>query len=122
MKLCIPVVEEKGTESKISEHFGSAPGFLLFDTETETVTYIANWNQHHSHGQCHPLKVLAAHSPDAVVCGGMGKGAVATLHASGIKTYLGKGLTAKDVIAEFNAGRLEELTVHHACGGHGGCH
>jgi len=34
MKLCIPISEDRGLDSPICGHFGSAPAFLLVDTET----------------------------------------------------------------------------------------
>lgn len=121
MKLCIPVLEDKGLDSRISEHFGSSPFFLLFDSESKAANCIANSNQHHSHGQCQPMHVLAGYKPNAVVCRGMGQGAVAKLNAAGIKTYLGKGQTARELIDEFTAGRLPVLTPDKACAHHGHC-
>ena len=67
MKLCIPVIEDKGTDSKICNHFGSAPFFVIYDTEAKSTVFVANLNQHHSHGTCHPLNVLSNYQPDSVV-------------------------------------------------------
>ena len=119
MRLCIPVIEEKGIESRISDHFGSAPFFLIFDTDAKSAVHVANSNQHHDHGKCSPMSVLSAYRLDAVVCVGMGRGAIAGLNAAGVKTYLSKGCTAGEVIDRYEAGALAELSVNEACGRHG---
>ena len=121
MKLCIPVIEDKGSDSKVSAHFGSAPFFLIFDPDTKSTDYVANSNQHHSHGMCQPLSLLSGYKLDAVVCSGMGGGAIAKLNASGIRTYRGSSATVKEIIDDFVAGKLPELTPEGACAGHG-CH
>ncbi len=59
MKICVPTVGQKGLEEKVSEHFGGAPYFTITDTATDQTESIPNQNQHHSHGQCHPLGQLA---------------------------------------------------------------
>ena len=121
MKICIPTVGGKGLEEKISPHFGSAPTFTLVDLENSQVEVLVNDNQHHAHGTCHPLAALSGKAVDAVVCGGMGRRAVAGLNAGGVKAYLCAEGTVADVIRNFKAGAISELTQEGACAGHG-CH
>ena len=42
MQICIPVVEDKGLQSRVSAHFGSAPAFMIVDTESGACRAIAN--------------------------------------------------------------------------------
>ena len=121
MKICVPTIEADGMNGKVSEHFGSAPYFTLVDLESGGVEVIENQNQHHSHGQCHPLASLAGKEIEAVVCGGMGRGAIQNLNSNGIKAYLGMGETVNEVIQNYQSGKLKEITMETACGGHG-CH
>ena len=121
MKLCLPVTEDNGLESKMSAHFGSAPIFLLYESRSDALQVIPNTNQHHSHGMCHPISVLAAHKPEAVICNGMGRGAINQLNSSGIKAYACHGKTAREVLEDFKNGKLSELTPEMACAHHG-CH
>ena len=121
MKVCIPVSEESGMESKVCEHFGSAPFFLLYELDSGSMQTNANSNQHHSHGMCQPLSALSGQGLNAVICGGMGNGAISKLNSAGIRTYLASGKTAAEVIAAFNAGQLSELTPDKACSHHD-CH
>ncbi|MCL6591774.1 MAG: NifB/NifX family molybdenum-iron cluster-binding protein [Firmicutes bacterium] len=121
MKICIPTLGEKGLDERVSEHFGSAPYFTIVDLDSDGVEVINNQNQHHSHGQCHPMGAISGKGVNGVVCGGMGRRAVELLNREGIKVYLGKGNIVKNIIAEYKEGNLPELTAESACGGHG-CH
>ena len=121
MKICIPTVGKKGLCENISPHFGSAPTFTIVDLETTRFEVIVNNNEHHAHGMCHPLDILKGNDIDAVVCGGMGRRAVAGLNAGGIKAFLCKEGTVADVIKNFMAGTIMELTQEGACSGNG-CH
>ena len=121
MRICVPIIEDSGIASKASEHFGSAPFFFVYDTDTNSQEVVANTNQHHGHGMCHPLSVLARHKLNAVVCRGMGGGAIAKMNVAGIKVYTGSATTAKEAIDAFVANQLSELTPDNACA-HQGCH
>jgi predicted Fe-Mo cluster-binding NifX family protein len=34
MNICIPTTDDEGLESKVCAHFGSAPAFLVVDTDS----------------------------------------------------------------------------------------
>lgn len=89
MKACFPVAVDRGLESRVHPHFGSAPAFLVVDTETKATRAIANaFRGHgHGHGRCHPLDVLAGEGVDLVVVSGIGAGALDRLRAAGIAAY-----------------------------------
>ena len=76
MKICFPVQNDNGIESTVYNHFGSAPAFVVIDTDTNNVTSINNRDQHHSHGACNPMKALDNQEIDAIVVGGIGAGAL----------------------------------------------
>ena len=125
MKLCIPVAENLALSSSVYGHFGSAPLFLLVDSETLAVEPLINHDEHHIHGACNPLKALAGRTGDAVIVGGIGGDAVRGLRQSGIAVYRSPAQPVAEAVAQFNAGELPELDVQHACGGHavgGDCH
>jgi predicted Fe-Mo cluster-binding NifX family protein len=125
MKLCIPVAENRALNSIVYGHFGSAPLFVLVDSETMAVEPLNNQDEHHVHGACNPVKALAGRAVDAVIVGGIGAGAIRGLRNAGIAVYHSSSETVADVVAQFKVGTLPELNVEHACGGHaagGGCH
>ena len=70
MIICIPVTEDKGKQSPVSAHFGSAPIYLLVDTNTMACQAVPNTNQHLAHGGplggCKPVDSLDGCDIDAV--------------------------------------------------------
>ena len=62
MNVCIPISEDRGLASPVCGHFGSAPAFLVVDTETRSHRVLANTNAHHEHGHCTPIALLASGS------------------------------------------------------------
>jgi predicted Fe-Mo cluster-binding NifX family protein len=121
MKLCIPVEIDKGGQSKVYGHFGSAPFFILYDSVNKTFTCIDNSGSHHSHGMCHPVAALGNQKIDVVICSGMGMRAIQKLNEAGIKVLRASVATAEQAVELFNAGKCEELTIEDACADHN-CH
>ncbi len=110
MKVCFPVEENKGLDSLVYNHFGSAPLFVIIDTESETVTEINNGDLNHQHGMCNPLKALSNYDIDAVVLGGIGLGALSKLNNAGITVYKNAANTIKENITLIKDQKLEEMT------------
>ena len=123
MRIAIPINENNGLESKVFAHFGSAPLFMVFDTDSQEQEIIDNQNANHQHGMCHPMAQLSTKEINCVVCGGMGVRAVQKLNEAGIKAYkmsTDDG-TVKDIISQLSANNLTEITVDDACQNHN-CH
>ncbi|MDH4232991.1 MAG: diguanylate cyclase [Nitrospirota bacterium] len=124
MKVCFPVKNVQALESEVYGHFGSAPVFILVDTEKREALTINNADQHHAKGMCSPLSALGGHEIDCVVVGGIGGGALMKLNQAGITVYKAMGLTVNDNLNLLNAGRLPVFQPGHVCAGHsvsGGC-
>ena len=124
MKICFPVQNDNGIESTVYNHFGSAPVFLVVDTDTNSVASIGNQDQHHTHGACNPMKALDNQKVDAIVVGGIGAGALTRLNQMGITVHRSQGETIRENLTMFQAKSLPVLTVQGCCGGHskdGGC-
>jgi predicted Fe-Mo cluster-binding NifX family protein len=122
MKVGFPVESDEGMESRVYGHFGSAPVFLVVDTEKGETRTIRNQDLHHIHGACNPLGALDGHQIDSLVVGGIGGGALVKLNALGIKVYGARGEKVKENLQFFEKNGLQELTVDHSCRAHqGGC-
>ncbi|HCY86979.1 MAG TPA: diguanylate cyclase [Desulfobacteraceae bacterium] len=119
MKLCFPVKTDKGLESNIFGHFGSAPFFVVFNTEDTSLFTIDNQDLGHIHGQCNPMKALDGQVVDAVIVGGIGAGAIRGLNNKGITVYRAGDGNIKANIELFRDKKLSEMTMAHTCGGHG---
>ena len=120
MKICFPVEIDKGLESEVFGHFGSAPVFVVFDTSTKSTDTIDNQDLGHVHGMCNPLKALNGKMVDAIVVGGIGAGAITKLNEMGIKAYKASSGGIQANLELFEKNELSEMTVKHACGGHDG--
>jgi predicted Fe-Mo cluster-binding NifX family protein len=121
MKICIPTETAAGLEARVFEHFGSAPYFIVYDTDTKTFEVLNNGNQQHEHGMCQPLGVLGDSDFNTVVCKGMGARAVQKLNQAGIRVYKAVTETVRETVGKYNQGSLAEITVVDACNHHD-CH
>lgn len=119
MKICFPVQNDNGMESVVYGHFGSAPLFVVFDTDTNSVASISNRDQHHAHGACSPMKALDNQKVDAIIVGGIGAGALTRLNQMGITVHRAQGGTIRENISLFQSQSLPVLQVQGCCGGHG---
>jgi len=119
VNICIPITDDQGLDSPVCAHFGSAPAFLLVDTDSGVCRAVANTNQHHGHGMCAPLAALQGERIDAIVVGGIGAGAMGKLAAAGITVHLAKHATVRETVEALLAGALPEMRPDMACGLHG---
>lgn len=120
MKVCFPVKSNEGMNSIPYNHFGSAPEFVICDLESNDVKTIGNGDLGHEHGKCQPIKALSGEIVDAVVVGGIGKGAIVKLNSMGIKVYQAIEGTIEDNINSLKNGELKEFDSNHTCN-HDGC-
>ena len=124
MNICIPIEKDEGLDSTVCEHFGSAPVFLVVDSDSGVCRAVANTNQHHGHGMCAPLAALRGERIDAIVVGGIGAGAMGKLAVAGIPVHLARYATVRETVDALVAGTLPVMAPGLACGqhGHGGPH
>jgi predicted Fe-Mo cluster-binding NifX family protein len=118
LNICIPVTEDRGLESPVSGHFGSAPIYMLVDAETRQARALANIRAVHEHGACRPLDALAGHEIDAVVVGGIGAGALRKLQAAGIRVFRANAPTVGACLDAVARNEAEEVSPGGACGRH----
>ena len=122
MKVAFAVQADEGIKSKVFNHFGSAPVFVIADAVTGEVTSVNNQDMHHVHGACNPIKAIDGRKVDAVVVGGIGAGRAVQAERDGHpRLRLGcRHGCRKPRPAQL--GHLRELMAMHACAGHeGGC-
>ena len=122
MNICMPVESDNGLQSHVCAHFGSAPLFMIVDTESGGCRAIPNVNMHHGHGMCQPLATLRGEKLDAIVIGGIGMGALNKLMASGLEVYQATHPTVTETINALKANLLHEVTPGMVCAHHGHVH
>jgi predicted Fe-Mo cluster-binding NifX family protein len=119
MNICIPITDDRGLDSAVCAHFGSAPAFLIVDSDSGSCRTITNGNQHHAHGQCSPLASLQGERIDAMVVGGIGAGALGRLAAAGIPVHLAAHASVRETVDAMKAGTLPVMGSDLACAHHG---
>ena len=118
MRVGFAVEVNEGMESRVFNHFGSAPVFIIVDGAH--VTTVANQDMGHVHGACNPIQALGGATVDAMVVGGIGAGALSKLNAMGVRVFGSASATVKENLALLNEGKLRELMPMNACKGHHG--
>ena len=122
MKICIPTEEPMGLDSVAYGHFGSAPYFLIYDSETKEIEVLNNNEAEHEHGQCNPVTPLKDKGVQAVVVAGMGARALQNLQSIGITAYrIENGTKVQTIIENLDLNKLEKLAVENCCQSHS-CH
>jgi predicted Fe-Mo cluster-binding NifX family protein len=124
MRIAFPSQEDRGIDSPVYGHFGSAHYFIVVENDNGSCETIVNPDRDHLHGQCQPLSAFGNTAVDAIVVGGIGGGALRKLNAAGVQAYRAVEGTVAENLALIQAGRLPAFTLEHTCAGHshgGGC-
>lgn len=123
MKICMPTIDDCGKVAHLSDHFGSAPCFTFFDTNSRHWTTVANAQARHAPGECNPTASIRSEAVDVVVCRGLGRRALERLQSSGVEVFTTRETLAGPAVDAFGAGRLNAMTPQEGCaGGRGDCH
>ena len=120
MKIAFPTQENKGLESTVHNHFGSAPYFVVVASENDELEILDNQDLGHTHGNCQPLAALGGTFVDAVVVGGIGGGALKKLVDAGVQAYRAVEGTVSENLSLIRADKLPVFTMDQTCRGHQG--
>ncbi|MCK4649797.1 hypothetical protein KAT36_01055 [Candidatus Pacearchaeota archaeon] len=101
MKLLIAIDENKGLNSKLSEHFGHCSHFAIYETGTKEITIIKN-KLEHSNLDITPVDQIMEFRPDIVFSLGIGQRAIVLFNKKGVKLRTGNYETVKGVIENIN--------------------
>ena len=117
MKIGIPSMGEGGLEDQLSQHFGRAPTYTIFDTETKEVDVIQNTSDHMG-GVGVPPELLSKAGVDIMLCSGLGGKAVRLFEGFGISVFVNAQGTVRDAISAWESGELAEATQEGSCQEH----
>lgn len=121
MKVSVPSIGKGGMDDTVSQHFGRAPVYTVFDTETGEYSVVPNTSDHNG-GVGLPTDLLAETGVDVMLCGGIGKSAAVMFQNMGIDVFVGASGTINDAINAWKSGTLSKAAQDGNCGSHGHSH
>jgi len=119
VKVVVPVLDEKGMNALLSEHFGRAPFFAVVDInetgEVVDLKTIPNVSEHFG-GSGQRADFILQLKPNAIITYGMGPRGLNIYQSVRVAVLRANANTVREVIAAYNKDELEELTegCHHA--------
>jgi predicted Fe-Mo cluster-binding NifX family protein len=96
MKILIALNENKGENSKLSFHFGMAPFFAIYDSESKKLEIIKNEIDHSIN--ISPADQIMKFNPEAIFSLGIGKKAINLFKEKGVKLKTGNFKILKEII------------------------
>lgn len=114
-------------DAEVDPRFGRCRYFVIVDSETKEFEVLDNQAAMTSSGGAgiQAAQMVANSGVAVVITGHLGPNAADTLAAAGVKTYLGATGTVREVLQQYNTGRLREssgptVESHFGTGGVGG--
>ena len=119
VRIVVPVSDEKGIDSRLSQHFGRAPFYAIIDLDENGKIIgsgtIANTSEHFGGVGLPPDRILQLR-PKALVTYGLGSKALKMFQDANVAVLRTEANTVKEVVNAYNNDELQELTegCHHA--------
>ncbi len=99
---------KEGMQSPVDPRFGRCPGYVLFNEETEAVSYLENQAASMSSGAgIQAAQAVAGSGAEVVLTGQVGPKAYQTLSAAGIKIVPGATGTVGEALMRYRKGDLQ---------------
>jgi len=107
-KIFFPLLTDKGLDSEISEHFGHAPFFGLYDVNKKDLIIISN-DLDHTNPASSPIdQIEKAVNPTTIFAKSIGGRAIGLIQEKGLRLKTGDYTTVKEVVE--NLDKLEDQT------------
>ena len=123
MRVAVPSLGNGGLDGQRAGHFGHCDVFTCIDTEDGEITSVTTiQNQEHVQGGCMvPVNLLASHSVNALIVGGIGMRPLMGFRQVGIEVYHdAERIDIRPVVDDLLAGKLPMISDDQVCGGGGG--
>jgi len=113
-RLIVPAEDQTGLTSKLAEHFGRAPYFVVVDLGEKgsvlCVKTIANVGEHTGgSGQAHDY--ILELKPNAIIFHGMGPRGLNPFQNTGVVVLKTNTNLVSEVVVVYKEGKLQELSV-----------
>lgn len=114
-RVAIPVLQDAGLASCVSEHFGKSPGFIVVDWDGQNCIYLESQSARQGQ-ECAPILALEEHGCQTLLCHHMGRGALIRCRDAGFQIHEAKGgALVSDVLKAFQAGQCPALPDSALC-------
>lgn len=110
MKIAIPVLENSGENSPISEHFGHAPYFAFIENKEDgsyETNIIPNPMEDHAPGEI--PNYLAGENVHLLIARGIGGRAISFFNQLGIQVIRGAGGTVGQILQQLDKKQLQDM-------------
>jgi predicted Fe-Mo cluster-binding NifX family protein len=121
MKIAFPVDNDQGFEATLALHFGRAPMYAIYNTETKAIESIPNTGEHFG-GRFATPKLLQQNEVELLICRSLGRRAVTMFNDLNIQVCLTQATKVKEALDAYNNDELESATADTACAGRGHGH
>ncbi len=112
-RIVIPIVEERGMDAPLSQHFGRAPYFFVVDIDEKgdvvAQRAVPNTSEHFG-GTGTPAERILELKPNAVITYGMGPRALNYFQGARVAVLRAEANTAGEAVSAYKDDVLEELT------------
>ena len=108
MKIAIPIEEDKGLDSEISEHFGRSKFFIVIDENGNVLEKIENIEEHKKKN-IHPPAILKTKGVEVILASSIGYHALELSKALKIEVYLGEARTVREILEKYKKGELKKV-------------
>ena len=116
-KYAVPIEQNLGLNSPVSQHFGRARAFAIVSESKEFIKSIENVSEHFG-GTGKPSELLKNQQIDVLLCGGLGPNAIKQFESFGIKVFIGAQENVSKTIDLFHSGKKTMATDENACKDH----
>jgi predicted Fe-Mo cluster-binding NifX family protein len=111
-RIFFPLLDNKGLDSEISQHFGHAPFFGVYDVQDKKLEVIENKLDHTDPNKSPIDQIEEAVNPTTIYAKGIGGRAISIIAEKGLMLKTGSFNTVKEAVE--NLDRLEDQTQ--SCG------
>ncbi len=114
MKIAVPSSDDSGLDSTVFLHFGRCPFYTLVDTESGDVEILRNDSTHFG-GSKSPPGLLIDNGVSVLVCGDLGRKAIALFEDAGIDICIGAKGTVREAVEAWKKGELKGPSEGYTC-------
>lgn len=117
-RIFFPLLEDNGKDSRISQHFGHAPFFGVYDTKEKTLKILKNELDHKNPDKSPIDQIEESVNPTMIFAKGIGERAIEIISRKGLRLRTGDYKTVREAIDNLDKLEMQPESCGHD---HQGC-